>query len=131
MAPAMQLDHAMCRPAVEKGRADRHQPARARIGHALEDVPREHAAHAVADDMDDVALRFRDELFQPRHVLLQPGEHGVVMELPRGVTERGQLPAQQHHFQAVHDRAMHENNRLAPGRVGTPGRIEGNAKKHS
>ena len=82
----VQPHHAAAHPAIEQGRADGDEPAGARIGIALEEQARQHAAHAVPHDVKRFPVRLGKKLLQAREVVVQAVAHGVVLELPHAIT---------------------------------------------
>lgn len=111
----------MADPAIEEGGADGDEPARSRVGHFLENVPDKDAAHAVADDVNHLALRFADEVPELEHIFLEASPHGGIPELARLVTELAQAATEQRHLPAVDHRAMDKNDGGRGG--GSPFRI--------
>lgn len=115
-AAVVESADAMADPAIEEGRADGDESARSRVGRVLEDLPDEDAAHAVADDVEDIPVGFPDEFLQGARVVVEAAEHGVIVELARPVAELPEAVAEEGHFPSVDDRAVDEDDGGPGGR---------------
>ena len=122
--PGVESGDASRDPAIEKGRAERDEPAGAGIGIIFEGVANEDPAHAVADGVDDRAGRGLDEGAEAADVFLHAQKHGVVMKLADAIPQTPQAMAQRKHFPAVDDGTVDENNGLGlGGREGHGGKV--------
>ena len=93
-------------------------------GSSLEGVADEDAAHAVADDVEDVALGLAEEFPQPADVLVEAEHHGAVAELAHVIAETSQALAQQAHLPAADDGAVDEDDGGAGRRRRSPRPVE-------
>ena len=122
--PAMHPVKAAAHPAVEQRRADGDEASGPGIGILLEDLPDQDAAHAVADDVEGVALGLVEELLESAHVFVEALHHGPITKLAHAVAELTQPTPQQRHLPAPDDRAVDKYDGDAGGHRRAPRRIK-------
>lgn len=107
---------AAAHPAIAKGRPDGDEASGARIGPVFESQAGEHAAHAMANDMNDLVFGPADKFPQTVDIIIKPLEHGLILELARPVTELAQAMPEGEHFLAIDHRSMDKDDRGGNGR---------------
>ena len=108
--PGMQAVKTVADPAIDERRADSDESPRARIGILLEDLAHEDTAHAVGNDVDNVAVGAAEEILQAARVLVEPLHHGAIPELADIITERVEAFSKQAHFPSADDGTVDENH---------------------